>query len=121
MIIGTIEGDMHDIGKNLVRMMLECGGFQTVDLDVDVSSSSFVNAAIEHKGNIIAISALLTTSMLGIPKVIEALKQTGLRGNVKVLVGGAVVTAAYAKEIGADGFAEDCTSAINEAKRILGI
>jgi 5-methyltetrahydrofolate--homocysteine methyltransferase len=118
-VIGTIEGDMHDIGKNLVRMMLECSGFRMVDLGVDVSADSFAEAAREQKADIIAISALLTTTMVNIPKVIEALKRSGIRDNVKVMIGGAPVTRAYADQIGAEGFAEDCTAAVDEAKRLV--
>jgi len=120
-VIGTIEGDMHDIGKNLVRMMLECSGFRIVDLGVDAPPSSFVEAAHDQKADIIAVSALLTTTMVNIPKVIEALKQSGIGDKVKVMIGGAPVTRAYADQIGAEGFAEDCTAAVDEAKRLVAV
>ena len=118
-VLGTIEGDIHDIGKNLVRLMLEGTGFRVVDLGVNVSASSFVSAVCEHKADIVGISALLTTTMINIPNVIQALKQNSLCGRVPVLVGGACITREFADDIGAEGYALDCTSAPEEAKRLL--
>ena len=120
-VLGTVEGDMHDIGKNLVRMMLDCGGFRVIDLGVDVTAEAFVNAALDYEADIVAMSALLTTTMTNMPKVVDALRQTSLRNKVKVMIGGACVTRSYADEIGAEGFAEDCTDAIDEAKRLIGM
>lgn len=120
-VIGTVEGDMHDIGKNLVALMLGCGGFQVVDLGVDVPAQSFVDAARAHKADLVCISALLTTTMTNIPAVIEALKETDRRAEVKVMIGGAPITRSYADQIGAEGYAEDCTASIDEAKRLLNI
>ena len=118
-VIGTVEGDLHDIGKNLVKTMLECSGFGVVDLGVDVPPSSFVESVRQYKADIVAISALLTTTMVGIPEVIKALKKAGMRQRVNVMIGGAPVDRAYADEVGAEGFAEDCTAAIDEAKQLL--
>ncbi len=119
-VIGTVEGDLHDIGKNLVKIMLECSGFKVQDLGVDVPVTKFVDAAREHGADIIAISALLTTTMVNMPRVTAALGLAGLKHKVKVMIGGAPVTRRYADEIGAEGFAEDCTAAVQEAKRLVG-
>ena len=102
-VVGTVQGDLHDIGKNLVRMMLEGGGFEAIDLGVDVSPSAFVDAVREHKPDLVGISALLTTTMAQMKVTIEALEEAGLRDSVKVMIGGAPVTAAFAEQIGADG------------------
>lgn len=119
-VLGTVQGDLHDIGKNLVGMMLEGAGFEVVDLGVDVSPEQFVEAVKEHKPIIIGISALLTTTMANIPAILEALGQAGLRDQVKVLIGGAPVTQNYANQVGADGFAPDASQAARLAKSISG-
>jgi len=117
--IGTVKGDLHDIGKNLVAMMLRGAGFEVVDLTVDVPIEKFVEVA---KGDVqvICLSALLTTTMPQMPKVIEALKEAGIT-DVKVMVGGAPVTQKYADEIGADGYAPDAASAVDKAKELLNL
>jgi len=120
-VLGTVEGDLHDIGKNLVKLMLESNGFKVEDAGIDVSSESFVRAVREQKADIIALSALLTITMAYIPKVIEALDQAGIRSKVKVLIGGAPITREFADSIGADGFAEDCASAVDEAARLMAL
>jgi len=119
-IIGTVEGDLHDIGKNIVRLMLECGGFEVIDLGVDVPVNSFVEAVRTHSPNILAMSALLTITMTNMPEVLEALEQVGLRDRVRVMIGGAPITREYADQIGAEGFAPDCASAVLEAERLVG-
>jgi len=111
-VIGTVKGDLHDIGKNLVGMMMEGGGFEVVDLGIDVSVERFVEAVRTHKPAFVAMSALLTTTMKEMKQTILALEKAGLRGQVRVLVGGAPVTERFAKEIGADGFAPDATSVV---------
>ena len=120
-VLGTVEGDLHDIGKNLVKLMLESNGFRVADAGIDVSTGSFVRAVQEQKADIIAMSALLTITMAYIPKVIEALDQAGIRSKVKVLIGGAPITREFADSIGADGFAEDCASAVDEAARLMAL
>jgi 5-methyltetrahydrofolate--homocysteine methyltransferase len=119
-LIGTVEGDLHDIGKNLVRMMLEGAGFETVDLGKDVPPEAFVTAVREHQPKILGLSALLTTTMPGMKGTIEALEEAGLRDSVKVMVGGAPVTAAFAEEIGADAYAPDAASAVDVARDLAG-
>lgn len=111
-VIGTVKGDLHDIGKNLVGMMMEGGGFEVVDLGIDVSVERFVEAVRTHKSAFVAMSALLTTTMKEMKQTILALEKAGLRGQVRVIVGGAPVTERFAKEIGADGFAPDATSVV---------
>jgi 5-methyltetrahydrofolate--homocysteine methyltransferase len=118
--IGTVEGDLHDIGKNLVAMMLRGSGFKILDLGVDVKPDQFVSG-VKDGANIIALSALLTTTMPSMKKTIQALQEANIRGSVKVMVGGAPVTASYAKEIGADGYAPDAASAVDKAKELLGV
>jgi 5-methyltetrahydrofolate--homocysteine methyltransferase len=118
-VIGTVKGDLHDIGKNLVKMMVEGGGFQVVDLGVDVAPDAFVKAVREHQPNIVGMSALLTTTMTSMKDVIEALQEAGLRQSVKVIIGGAPVTDAYAKEIGADGYAPDAATAVDVARAMV--
>ncbi len=118
-IIATVEGDLHDIGKNIVRLMLECAGFEVVDLGVDVPASTFVEAVKQHSPDIVAMSALLTITMTNMPEVISALDEAGLRDKVRVMIGGAPITREYADQIGAEGFAEDCASAVQEAERLL--
>lgn len=116
--IGTVKGDLHDIGKNLVAMMMEGAGFEIVDLGTDVSSDDFVKAA-KDGANIIGLSALLTTTMPAMSKTIEALEAAGVRNQVKIIVGGAPVTAEYAEKIGADGFAADASQAASLAKLLV--
>lgn len=118
-LIGTVAGDLHDIGKNLVRMMLEGAGFQVVDLGVDVKAETFVAAVKEHQPHILGMSALLTTTMPAMKTVIEALEQAGVRDKVKVMVGGAPVTAAYAEQIGADAYAPDAATAVEMARKLV--
>jgi len=118
-IIGTVEGDLHDIGKNIVRLMLECGGFEVIDLGVDVPVSSFVDAVKTHSPDILAMSALLTITMTNMPEVLAALEKAGLRDRVRVMIGGAPITREYADQIGAEGFAPDCASAVVEAERLV--
>ena len=117
-IVGTVQGDLHDIGKNLVRMMLEGGGFEAIDLGVDVSPSAFVDAVREHKPDLVGISALLTTTMAQMKITIEALEEAGLRDSVKIMVGGAPVTADFAEKIGADAYAPDAASAVDIAREL---
>jgi 5-methyltetrahydrofolate--homocysteine methyltransferase len=118
-IAGTVKGDLHDIGKNLVCMMLEGAAFEIVDLGTDVSPEKFVEAVKGTGANVIALSALLTTTMPNMKATIEALKAAGLRDKVKVMVGGAPLTPQYAKEIGADGYAADASRAVALAKSLL--
>jgi 5-methyltetrahydrofolate--homocysteine methyltransferase len=117
-VIGTVKGDMHDIGKNLVRMMLEGGGFEAIDLGVDVEPSAFVDAVREHKPDLVGMSALLTTTMAQMKVTIDALTEAGLRDSVKIVIGGAPVTAAFAEQIGADAFAEDAATAVDVAREL---
>ncbi len=118
--IGTVKGDLHDIGKNLVAMMLEGAGFEIVDLGTDVGPEKFVEAVKNQKADFIAMSALLTTTMPNMKATIDALKAAGVREQVKVLIGGAPVTESYAQQIGADGFAPDASRAVALAKSIVG-
>ena len=118
-IIGTAKGDLHDIGKNLVAMMLRGGGFEVIDLGIDVSPEKFLKATQEHQPDIVGISALLTTTMVGMMDIITILKSTGLRDKVKIMVGGAPVTQEFADEIGAEGYAPDAASAVDKAKELL--
>jgi len=118
-IAGTVKGDLHDIGKNLVCMMLEGAGFQVVDLGTDVSPEAFVAAVNEHQPDFMAMSALLTTTMPSMQSTIEALKSAGLRDHVKVLIGGAPINNAYAEKIGADGYAQDASRAVKLAKSLI--
>jgi 5-methyltetrahydrofolate--homocysteine methyltransferase len=117
--IGTVKGDLHDIGKSLVAMMLEGAGFEIMDLGVDVTPEKFV-AAVNNGANVVAMSALLTTTMPNMQNTIKALTDAGLRSKVQVMVGGAPVTEAYAKQIGADGHAPDASAAVRKAKELLG-
>ncbi len=117
--IGTVKGDLHDIGKNLVAMMLEGAAFEIVDLGVDVTPDKFVNAVQEKGVDLIAMSALLTTTMTNMKATIEALNTSGMRGKVKVMVGGAPLTAKFAEEIGADGYAADASKAVALAKQLM--
>lgn len=118
-VIGTVKGDLHDIGKNLVGMMLEGAGCEVIDLGVDVSVDKFIEAVKKYKPQFIGLSALLTTTMPGMGLTINRLKEEGLRDGVKVLVGGAPVTEKFAAEIGADGFAGNASSAVDIVKQLL--
>lgn len=118
-VIGTVKGDMHDIGKNLVRMMMEGKGLEVVDLGIDVSADSFVAAVTEHDADIVALSALLTTTMSEMKVVIEALAAAGLRDKVKVMVGGAPVTESFSVSIGADAYTSDAASASDSAIALI--
>ncbi|MDD4269246.1 MAG: corrinoid protein [Pirellulales bacterium] len=119
-VIGTVQGDLHDIGKNLVASMLEGGGFQVVDLGVDVPPQRFVEVAQEKEGTIVALSALLTTTMTQMKAVIAALETAGIRGNTKVIIGGAPITQQYADEIGADGYSDNASAAVSLARNLVG-
>ncbi len=119
--IGTVKGDLHDIGKNLVALMLEGAGFEIIDLGVDVPPEKFIEAITTGGAQIIAFSALLTTTMPNMKITIEAIRQAGLRGKVKILVGGAPVTQEYANQIGADGYAADASRAVSLAKTQMGL
>jgi 5-methyltetrahydrofolate--homocysteine methyltransferase len=119
-VIGTVQGDLHDIGKNLVAMMLEGAGFEVLDLGTDVSPVKFVGA-VDDNTDIVAMSALLTTTMPQMDHVIEALTEAGLRNRLKIMIGGAPVTQVYADQIGADAFAPDAGSAARMAKQVLGV
>jgi len=120
LIIGTVKGDLHDIGKNLVGMMFEGAGFNVVDLGIDKEPQVFVDAIKEHKATLIGMSALLTTTMPKMGETINAIKEAGIRDQVKILVGGAPITAAFAKEIGADGYASNAASAVDKGKELMG-
>lgn len=120
-VLGTVEGDLHEIGKTLVGTMLTANGFKVVDIGVDQSAEAFVKAAEEHEADIVGASALLTTTMLQQKKLVEALESSGLKNKVKVMVGGAPVTDRYAQEIGADGYAEDAISAVDIAFRLMDV
>ena len=117
-VIGTVEGDLHDIGKNLVAMMLEGGGFKIVDLGTDVAPGKFVEVVKQEEPNVVGMSALLTTTMPKMKSTIEALVEAGLREKVKIIIGGAPVTKDYADEIGADGYAPDAGSAVELARSL---
>ena len=119
-LIGTVKGDLHDIGKNLVKMMLEGAGFETIDLGTDVEPAAFVAAVREHQPDLLGMSALLTTTMVNMKATIEALEEAGLRDSVKVMIGGAPVTAAFAEQVGADAYAPDAASAVDTARGLVG-
>jgi len=119
-VIGTVQGDLHDIGKNLVAALLEGGGFQIHDLGVDVPAARFVDAVRKHEPDVVALSALLTTTTPAMKSVIEALRAAGVRDSVKVIVGGAPVTRAYAEQIGADGYSEGAFGAVALARGLVG-
>ena len=119
-VIGTVEGDLHDIGKNLVAMLLQGAGFEVVNLGSGVTAAQFVAAVREHDAQIIGMSALLTTTLPRMRETIEALTAAGLRDTVKVMVGGAPVTAAYAAEVGADGYGANAGMAVERAQALLG-
>lgn len=120
-LIGTVKGDLHDIGKNLVSMMLGGAGFTITDLGVDVPPEKFVQKAQEIEPDIVALSALLSTTMPAMPDTIEALQKAGIRDKVKIMIGGAPVTDQYAQEIKADSYASDAGSAVSKAKELLGV
>jgi corrinoid protein of di/trimethylamine methyltransferase len=120
-VLGTVKGDLHDIGKNLVGSMLEGAGFEVIDLGIDVQAEKFVEAVQKNNAHILGLSALLTVTMPEMKKVIEALGRAGVRKQVKVLIGGAPVTREYAKEIGADGYGENASSAVTTARLLLGL
>jgi len=120
-LIGTVKGDLHDIGKNLVAMMMEGTGFRVVDLGVDVPPEKFVEAIREHKPSIVGLSALLTTTMVAMKDTLEAIKASEFKDKVKVMIGGAPVTQNYADEIGADGYAPDASTAVDVAKKLIGV
>jgi 5-methyltetrahydrofolate--homocysteine methyltransferase len=117
--IGTVKGDLHDIGKNLVAAMLEGAGFEVIDLGVDVSPEKFTNAIAEKKATIVAMSALLTTTMGSMKTIVEAIKSAGLRDKVKIIIGGAPVTDKYAAEIGADGYSSNANGAVALARKLM--
>ena len=120
-VIGTVKGDLHDIGKNLVGAMLEGSGFEVYDLGVDVSPEKFTKAAQDNNASLVAMSALLTTTMGSMRSTIEALKAAGVRDKVKVMIGGAPITQRYADEIGADGYSSNANSAVALARKFAGI
>jgi len=118
-VIGTVKGDLHDIGKNLVASMLEGGGFEVIDLGADVAPEKFIQAVQEKVAQIVALSALLTVTMPSMRKTIDALREAGVRDKVKVMVGGAPVTPQFAREIGADGYGENATAAVALARQFV--
>jgi 5-methyltetrahydrofolate--homocysteine methyltransferase len=117
--IGTVKGDLHDIGKNLVAMMLEGAGFEVIDMGTDVDPAKFAEA-VRNGANVVGISALLTTTMASMAQVIEAVEDINMRDKVKIIIGGAPVTADYAEQIGADGFAADASGAVKKVRELLG-
>jgi 5-methyltetrahydrofolate--homocysteine methyltransferase len=119
-VLGTVRGDLHDIGKNLVGALLEGGGFEVIDLGVDVPPERFVAAVQDKKPEIVGFSALLTTTLPAMKATLEALRNAGIRGQVKVMIGGAPVTASYADAIGADGYGENAGAAVDLARRLIG-
>ena len=120
-MVGTVKGDMHDIGKNLVSIMLQGAGFDIVDLGLNVSPQKFVEAITAHQPAILGLSAMLTTTMLNMKTTIEAINAAGLRSTVKVIIGGAPVSQKFADEIGADGYARDAVLAVDKVKQLLGV
>jgi corrinoid protein of di/trimethylamine methyltransferase len=120
-VVATVQGDLHDIGKNLVATMLEGGGFQIVDIGTDVSPDKLVDAVQAHQPQIVALSALLTTTLPSMKRMIDRLVQDGLRAGVKVMIGGAPVTQDFADEIGADGYSDNAAGAVNLARQLVGV
>jgi 5-methyltetrahydrofolate--homocysteine methyltransferase len=120
-ILGTVKGDVHDIGKNLVAIILKGTGFEVIDLGVDIPAEKFIDAAKESGARLIGMSALLGTTMQNMQTTIEALEAAGLKGQIKTMIGGAIVTQSYADKIGADGYAPDAGSAVDKAKELLGL
>jgi corrinoid protein of di/trimethylamine methyltransferase len=121
LVIGTVKGDLHDIGKNLVGMMFEGAGFQVIDIGIDKSPQEFVDALKEHQASLFGMSALLTTTMPMMEETVNAIKEAGLRDQVKIMVGGAPVTSEFAKEIGADAYASNAASAVDKGKELIGL
>ena len=121
LVIGTVKGDLHDIGKNLVGMMFEGAGFQVVDIGIDKSPQDFVDALKEHNASLFGMSALLTTTMPMMEETVNAIKEAGIRDQVKIMVGGAPVTSEFAKEIGADAYASNAATAVDKGKELLGL
>ncbi len=119
-VIGTVKGDLHDIGKNIASMMLEGAGFQVIDLGVNVSPEKIVEAVRQNKPNILGMSALLTTTMAYMKETITALKNEALKENIKIIIGGAPITEDFAREIGADGYAPDAATGVEIARRLIG-
>jgi 5-methyltetrahydrofolate--homocysteine methyltransferase len=120
-VIGTVKGDLHDIGKNLVGMMFEGAGFNVIDLGIDLEPSAFVDAIKKHNASLFGMSALLTTTMPKMAETINAINEAGIRDQVKIMIGGAPVTAEFAKEIGADAYASNAASAVDKGKELLGM
>lgn len=120
-VIGTIQGDLHDIGKNIVGMLLQGAGFEIIDLGADVHVDRFVESAKAENADLVGISALLTTTMINMKTVIDRLQKAGIRDRVKVIIGGAPVTQAYANQIGADGYATDAATGVDVAKKLLEV
>jgi corrinoid protein of di/trimethylamine methyltransferase len=120
-VIGTVQGDLHDIGKNLVAIMLEGGGFEVVDIGVDAGPDKFLDAVTSKSPHIVALSALLTTTLPSMKNIVDRLNQAGVRDNVKVIIGGAPVTQDFADEIGADGYTDNAGAAVGLARRLLGL
>jgi corrinoid protein of di/trimethylamine methyltransferase len=121
LVIGTVKGDLHDIGKNLVGMMFEGAGFQVIDIGIDQEPQAFVDAIKEHQAELFGMSALLTTTMPKMGETINAIKEAGIRDQVKIMIGGAPVTAEFAQEIGADAYASNAASAVDTGKELLGL
>jgi 5-methyltetrahydrofolate--homocysteine methyltransferase len=119
-VIGTVKGDLHDIGKNMVAMIMEGAGFEIIDVGMDVPPEKFIAAVKEHNAQIMGMSALLTTTMPAMKQTIELLKEEGLAGKVKTMIGGAPVTQAFADSIGADAYCEDAPAAVENARKLLG-
>ena len=120
-VIGTIQGDLHDIGKNIVGMLLQGAGFEIIDLGADVHVDRFVESIKDENADLVGMSALLTTTMINMKTVIEGLKEAGIRESIKVVIGGAPVTQAYADQIGADGYAADAATGVDVAKKLLEV
>ncbi len=120
-VIGTIQGDLHDIGKNIVGMLLQGAGFEIIDLGADVHVDRFVESIKDENADLVGMSALLTTTMINMKTVIEGLKEAGIRESIKVVIGGAPVTQAYADQIGADGYAADAATGVDVAKKLLDV
>jgi len=118
-VVGTVKGDLHDIGKNLVCMMLEGAGFKVVDIGIDADPQKFIDAAVQNNAKVIGVSALLTTTMTNMKGVVEAAKAAGVAGKIRIMIGGAPVTQQYCDEIGADGYAPDAASAADLAKKLI--
>jgi 5-methyltetrahydrofolate--homocysteine methyltransferase len=119
-VIGTVKGDLHDIGKNLVAMMMEGGGYEVIDLGTDVSADKFLQAIKVHQPQVVGMSALLTTTMKEMKTILDVIQEAGLRKQIKAITGGAPVTERFAKEIGADGYAPDAASAVSLVKSLMG-